>query len=271
MDTFLAVSCPNCSYPNDASFAFCQQCGYTRRNETSVPDSEKVLLDLAAIDDRLEALRKVKSDKPYQKQKSSLQHELERFLRSLASLKSLKSATPQDLTRFLIWKDKGGKTKIHLPQCKHLGVSGKARCLCLTRLAAGTVDNLIGKLRSIFIEAGRDDAWNDILGVGNPAAHHSVKQLCLYLRGSVFSKGTSAVHRYLYARDLAFFCLDFFSGDRGSDLGRIFTKEIVCLPDGDGFLFLHTFGKTLRGGGKTNQFMIKECPEPKICPLANLI
>ena len=67
-----AVSCPNCSYPNDASFAFCQQCGYTRRKETSAPDSEKVLLDLAAIDDRLEALRKVKSGKPYQKQKSSL-------------------------------------------------------------------------------------------------------------------------------------------------------------------------------------------------------
>ena len=293
-----AVSCPNCSYPNDPSFAFCQHCGYTRRKKANVPDSEKARSDLAAIDDRLEALRKIKSDKPYQKQKSSLQHELERFLRSITSPKSLISATPKDLTRFLIWKDKGGRTKIHLPQCKHFGVSGKARCLCPTRLAAGTVDNLIGKLRSIFIEAGRGDAWNDIFGVVNPAARHSLKQyldlvreeqakarvckkqaipifgklteLCLYLRDSVFAKGISAVHRYLYARDLAFFCLDFYSGDRGSDLGRIFTKEIVCLPDGDGFLFRHSFGKTLRGGGKTNTFMIKECPDPKTCPVANL-
>ena len=88
-------------------------------------------------------------------------------------------------------------------------------------------------------------------------------KLCLYLRDSVFSKGTSAVHRYLYAIDLAFFCLDFYSGDRGSDLGRIFTKEIVCLPDGDGFLFRHTFGKTLRDGGKTNTFMINKCPNPR--------
>ena len=40
--------------------------------------------------------------------------------------------------------------------------------------------------------------------------------------------------------------------------------------DGDGILFRHTFSKTLRGGGKTNQFMIKECPDPKICPVANL-
>ena len=265
----------------------------------NVPDSEKVSLDLAAIDDRLEALQKVKSDKPYQKQKSSLQRELERFLHSLSSPKSLLSATPQDLTRFLVWKDKGGKTKIHLPQCKHFGVSGKARCQCPTRLAAGTVDNLIGKLRSIFIEAGRGDVWHDVLGVGNPAAHRSVKQylssvreeqakarvfkkqatpiffekltkLCLYLRGLVFSKGTTAVQRYLYARDLAFFCLDFYSGDRASDLGKIFTKEIVSLPDGNGFLFRHTFGKTLRGGGKTNTFMVKECPDPKTCPVANL-
>ena len=95
-------------------------------------------------------------------------------------------------------------------------------------------------------------------------------ELCLYLRDSVFSKGITAVQRYLYARDLAFFCLDLYSGDRGSDLGRIFTKEIVCLPDGDGFLFRHSFGKTLRGGRKTNTFMIKECPDPKICPVANL-
>lgn len=294
-----AVRCPDCSYPNDASFAFCQQCGYVRRKESGIPDSEKVRLDLPAIDDRLEALRKIKSDKPYQKQKSSLQREFERFLRSLPSPKSLMSAAPQDITRFLIWKDQGGKTKVHLPQCRHFGVSGKARCPCPTRLAAGTVDNVIGKLRSIFIEAGRGDVWNDILGVGNPAAHHSVKQylilmreeqakarvcpkqaipiffekmtkLCLYLRGFVFSKNTSAVQRYLYARDLAFFCLDFYSGDRGSDLGRIFTKEIVCLSDGDGFLFRHTFGKTLRGGGKNNTFMIKKCPDPKTCPVANL-
>ena len=154
-------------------------------------------------------------------------------------------------------------------------------------------------MRSIFIEAGRGDVWNDVLGVGNPAAHPSVKQylssvreeqakarafkkqatpiffeklteLCLYLRGLVFSKGATAVQRYLYARDLAFFCLDFYSGDRASDLGKIFTKGIVSLPDGSGFLYRHTFGKTLRGGGKTNTFMGKECPDPKTCPVANL-
>ena len=46
--------------------------------------------------------------------------------------------------------------------------------------------------------------------------------------------------------------------------------EIICFPDGDGFLLRHSFGKTLIGGRKTNTFMIKECPDPKICPVANL-
>ena len=32
------------------------------------------------------------------------------------------------------------------------------------------------KLRSIFIEAGRGDVWNDLLGVENQVAHHSVRQ-----------------------------------------------------------------------------------------------
>ena len=115
-----AVSCPNCSYLNDASFAFCQQCGYTRRKEANVPDSEKVLLGLAAIDDRLEVLRKVTSDKRYQKQMSSLQHDLERFLRSLSSPKSLMSTSPQDIRGFLFGRIKGGKLRFIFPSVSTL-------------------------------------------------------------------------------------------------------------------------------------------------------
>ena len=122
-----AVSCPNCSYPNDASFAFCQQCGHTRRKKTNVPDSQKVPLDLAAIDVRLEALRKLKSDKPYQKQKSSLQHELERFLRSVTSPKSLLSATPQDLMRFLFGRIKEEKLRFIFPSVSTLEFPVKLR------------------------------------------------------------------------------------------------------------------------------------------------
>jgi len=90
---------------------------------------------------------------------------------------------PQDITRFLIWKGKGGKQKFTFPKHQHFGVNSKTRCQCPTRHAAGTVDNLIGKLRSVFIEVGGGSDWNEILGVGNPAAHHSIKHYLTLLPG----------------------------------------------------------------------------------------
>ncbi len=71
--------------------------------------------------------------------------------------------------------------------------------------------------------------------------------LCSFIKTSLSTHDISPTTRYLYARDLAFFLLDFFSGDRASDLGRLKTKYVSRLPDNAGFLFRHTFGKTLRG------------------------
>lgn len=96
-----------------------------------------------------------------------------------------------------------------------------------------------------------------------------LSKLCTYLRGRVFADQVPPTQRYLYARDLAFFCLMFFSGDRASDLGRAFTKEILTLPGDEGFLFNHTFGRTLPGKD-TNSFMIKKRHDPTICPVTNI-
>lgn len=72
------------------------------------------------------------------------------------------------------------------------------------------------------------------------------------------------------SRDLAFFCLDFYSGDRASDLGRVYTKEVLLLPGERGLLFHHKFGKTLRGKD-SNIFAVKKCPHDSIvCPVVNL-
>ena len=49
-------------------------------------------------------------------------------------------------------------------------------CSCPETLAAGTIDNNIWKLRSIFRENGRGSLWNDDLHLGNPVAHPSVRQ-----------------------------------------------------------------------------------------------
>ena len=292
------MQCPECCSPNDASFRFCQNCGFYRAPENIEDPPQRVSLSLSSIVSRLATLQSVRNSKPYQTQKNKLQQELERFLYSLPTPKSVYAASPQDITRFLVWKDHKGKTKIHIPACNLFGTKQVDCCACPTTLAAGTVDNLIGKLRSLFVELGRGRERNELLGIGNPASHPYVKQyltsireeqaqarvtprqatpfffdklkrLCLYLRDHTFAGQISPTQRYLFARDLAFFCLDFFAGERASDLGRIFTREIMALPDGDGFLFHHTFGKTLRGKD-ANTFMIKKCRDPVFCPVVNL-
>ena len=62
--------------------------------------------------------------------------------------KTLFSATPKDVVRFLVWKDGKGKTMVHFDSRQFLGLQAKQTCNCPTRLSAGTVDSLIGKLRS---------------------------------------------------------------------------------------------------------------------------
>ena len=86
------------------------------------------------------------------------------------------------------------------------------------------------------------------------------------LKESIFAPQILPLQRYIYARDLAFFCLEFFAGDRASDLGRIFTKEVLTLPDDEGFLFKHAFGKTL-GGKNSYTFMVKKCSNTTVCPV----
>ena len=73
----------------------------------------------------------------------------------------------------------------------------------------------------------------------------------------------------IFSRDLAFFCVDFFSGDRASDLGRTLTKEVLSLPDGEGLLFKQSIGKTL-WGKDCHIFAIKKCPTSLLCPVSNL-
>ena len=53
-------------------------------------------------------------------------------------------------------------------------VYGQNKPVLLGYLAAGTVNSLIGKLRSNFNALGRSGDWDDRSGFGNPALHLSV-------------------------------------------------------------------------------------------------
>ena len=87
----------------------------------------------------------------------------------------------------------------------------------------------------------------------------------------MFLSSLSSLERYIISRDLAFFSLDFYSGDRASDPGRVYTKEVLLLHEDQGLLFHHTFGKTLRGKDSKNQFAVKRCPQDTVvCPVVNL-
>ena len=232
----------DCSYANDTGFNFANS-----PPSVSVRAS-RVSLDLLAIDRRISSLQSVRAAKPYEKQKCSLYVDLESFLSSLPSPKSSILASPKNVIRFLVWKHSKGKTKIHAPSCPNFGSHSKRKYRCPTRLATGTVNSTIGKLRAIFDSVGRPGDWS-CLSPGNPAAHPSVKKylvsiteeqakarvsprqavpfffdkstkLCTYLRNRMFLSSISPLERYIISHDLAFFCLDFCSGDRASDLGR---------------------------------------------------
>ena len=72
------------------------------------------------------------------------------------------SCTAQDIVKFLISKDKSCRTVVHSLSCS------KRDCSSPKRLAAGSVDSTLGRLRAIFNKLGRT---ND----SNPVAHPLVK------------------------------------------------------------------------------------------------
>jgi hypothetical protein len=67
-------------------------------------------VDILALDNPLHELQTPSLGTAYSKQKLLLKIELESFLFSLPGDKSLCTAMPIDVCRFLVWKDKDGKT-----------------------------------------------------------------------------------------------------------------------------------------------------------------
>ena len=51
-----------------------------------------------------------------QSKNPSLRVEFETFLASLPNTKSIYSASPEDVSRFLIWKDRHGKRVVHVAE-----------------------------------------------------------------------------------------------------------------------------------------------------------
>lgn len=221
--------------------------------------------------------------------------EMQSFLGALPASPSVATATPNDICRFLVYKDRHGKTQVHVNSCASLGMKGIRQCGCPVRLSYNTVDSYIGKLRAIFHATGRSGEWDRNLGIGNPATDKTVKeylrtitseqlqaritpkqatpffvdklvQLATHLDTALHSKEASPTQQFIIARDQAYFKAVFFSGDRPGDMGQVKVPEILRFPNDDGLLFNHVWGKTLRDG-HSNVFGIRRNPQSIICPV----
>ena len=94
-------------------------------------------------------------------------------------------------------------------------------------------------------------------------------QLSFHLDQKLASEDLSPSECFVVARDQPYFTCVFFSGDRPGDLGRVKVPEIFRLPNDDGFLFNHVWGKTLRDGHE-NVFGIRRNPQLAICPIKEI-
>ncbi len=288
-----SVQCPSCGQANDYDFQFSQKFGYSRRILTPATVCNQPV-DLKTIDAQLKQLFDHGQATSYSRQKDALKKELESFLSALPGHVTLTTATPRDVCRFLVYKDRHGRTQIHCNNCEFLGQRGKHQCGCPLRLAYTTVDSYIGKLRAIFQSVGRDGEWDRRLSLGNPAAAQLVKlylrlvtaeqlqaqvtpkqatpffvskltQLAEHLQTALNTVKTN-LDCFILTRDYAYFTTTFFSGDRPGDLGQLKVPGILRFPNDDGFLFNHVWGKTLRDGDH-NVFGICRNPHTVICPI----
>ena len=93
-------------------------------------------------------------------------------------------------------------------------------------------------------------------------------KLISFLRCSIeASAHLSVVNKYILVRDATFFVVDFFTGDRASDLGRLLANQVFRLKDRKGFLLKFTLTKTLRGD-RSCPFVLEPFKENEVCPVS---
>ena len=80
------------------------------------------------------------------------------------------------------------------------------------------------------------------------------------------SASLSLVSKYILVRDAIFSVVDFFTGDRASDLGRLSCKQVFRLRDREGVLIRLSLTKTVRKGSP-REFVLAPFRNPDVCPV----
>lgn len=89
---------------------------------------QNVHMELEDIDERIQYLDNIKNSSVYVKKRKNVKMMLEQFLHKIPGSPTLLSITPHDIRRFLVWKDRFGKTTVHSYKCKQLGITGDSTC-----------------------------------------------------------------------------------------------------------------------------------------------
>lgn len=290
------IFCEECEDEFEGACNFCGGCGKSIGHLRAEKDINQVV-NLQHINNRIAELDSLISSKNYSKQKNSLQVELTDFLSSLHPTKTLHNATPEDVRKFIVFKERKGRTKLHVISCMHRGKPGKMSCDCPVTMAAKSVDSLIGKIRAIFRDLGRNGEWNPMLNIGNPAGAPLLKKhlqcviteqtsaevvskqavpfmfdklarLCRHLSYKCFVE-KDPITRFLYERDCAYFSLLSHTGSRGGDLGILTANRIFELPQKQGIVISQIAGKTVNIDHPKNITLFFS-KDPDICPVRHL-
>lgn len=96
----------------------------------------QIEIDWEVIDKRLSDLDDIKFSSLKYRKKNSLSRSFLDFLRASQDSPTLMSCTPNDIRRFLVWKDSKGKTMVHNINCENLGLKGNFECGCPNRVAS---------------------------------------------------------------------------------------------------------------------------------------
>jgi len=255
----------------------------------------------AAIRARRASLVETRMDSGYQRSKCATWRNFLRFMGSRAGGQTAQSCGPSDLVDFLVASDVSGKTVVHSPHCDAVVASSakaptapRPACRCPRRLAFGTIDSMIGRIRSAFADIGR-------LGQDNPAADRLVKQylqdvqveqlrrgvvprqarpvfavkirlVSEFIRSLLDVSSTTPViddsTRFALLRTRAMLVLDACSLKRGAELGMTLTDSVIRFPDDSGMIFNYRWGKTLRSGSSHVFGIRRNEDDPDLCAVS---
>jgi hypothetical protein len=153
---------------------YCGNCGARQPDRRSVTPA--ILERRRAFDVRLIMVQThaTKTAKAH----ATVQREFLAYLAADGALPVLAASTPLDVIRFLMSKDAGGTTRVHVRECgfwQYGGVMAGNLCDCPKRAAATATNTTYGYLRAVFNRAGLSATWNPVACSGNPATAPQVE------------------------------------------------------------------------------------------------